>query len=421
VVVDIFRDKGIASCTVTVEAERVQKAFEQAYGEAAQNVKIPGFRRGKAPLSVLRSRLDESKARSRVLDVLLPEAIKECLERHNLKPMGRPTLENYSLQEGEDLVFQMSLVERPEVKLGDCEGLEVSLPQLPDAKKEATETLDRLRNAETSLLPKEGEVEGGEVVEVHLEYWQDGELRMVREKAHLDLEQPTLNAALRQGLIGAKVGEEREFEDLPEDASSKTGRYKVVVKGVFQKNVPEVTPEWVRARFGKQSVEVLLQEIEEQTIARAQERAQKELKESLLREACSRAETEVPTYSTIRLASSRLATFVDELRESGFSLEERGSEGPTAVEQVFADILEKSREAIKERLVVNEIAQREKIEVSEEEVAERLRALRPNLDEDDPDRDALVGRVESELLREKVMDFLFAKAVVRDADEGKTE
>jgi len=422
VVVDIFRDKGVASCTVTLEAERVQKAFEEAYNEAAQNLKVPGFRRGKAPISVVRSRLDRKSIRNQVLERLMPEAVKECLERYDLKPMGRPSLENYSLEEGSEFVLQLSLVERPEVKLGDYKGLEVSLPEAPDPKQKARDMLEELRKAQVRLLPKEGEVEEGEVVEVHLEYWLDGSLRMVREKAHLDLGEPGLNKALREGLIGAKVGDERELDEEPgEEKAGPVGRYKIKMKAVLRKEVPELTAEWVKARYGKESIEALLQEIEEEVASRSRQEAHEEIKERLLRDASNRAEAEVPAYSTIRLASSRLATFVEELRERGFSLDEKGAKGPASVEQVFSDILEKSREAIKERLVVYEIAQGEGIEVTEEEVHQRLHQLRPEMAEDDPDRDALMGRVESDMLRGKVADFLYANAVVKPLENPASE
>lgn len=413
-VVDIFRDKGVASCTVRMERERVQRAFEQAYGEAAQNIKIPGFRRGKAPLNVLRSRLNEGQIRSRVLEMLVPEGIKECLERYSLKPMTRPTLEDYSLQEGSEFVFQVSLVERPKLELGECKGLQASLPEMPDTKQRAQEILERFRRTDARMKPKDGEVEEQDVVEARLEFWEDGEQRMVRERVRLDLGEESLDPALRSGLLGSKTGEEREFEK----GSGGSGRYKVEIQSVFRKEVPELTPEWVKSKSGRESVEALMAELEDQEAKRAREEAEKEVREALLREACARAQTEVPVYSTIRLASSRLAAFVEELRTSGFSLEGKGAEGPGAVDQVFADILEKSREAIKERLVVQEIAEKEGITVSDEEVAAAVEAMHPELKEDDREREALLSRTEAELLRNRVIDFLYVNALVSTPEQA---
>jgi len=422
VTVDIFRDKGVVSCTVTVESGRVQEAFQQAYAEEARNIKVPGFRRGKAPTNVVRSRVDAKRIRRRVLEVLVPEGVKECLERYGLKPMGRPSLADYALEEGTDFVFQISLVERPEVKLGNYKGLEMSVPELAEIGEQAKETLERLRGREARLVAKEGEVEEGDTVEAHLEYWVDGECRMMRERAQLDLTEPSLNAALKQGLLSGKVGDEKELEETPaEGASAPAGRYKVAIKAIYRKDLPELTPSFVRTRFGKESVEALLQEIEEQLATRARGEAEREAKAALLRQVCSEAETEVPAYSTIRLASSRLSSFVEELRKSGFSLGEKETVGAGSVEQVFKDILEESRRAIKERLVVDEIAEREGIEVTEEEAAERLHQIRPDLEEDDPDHDALLGRIEADLLLNKVTDFLYANAVAKPQGQEPKE
>lgn len=415
--VDIFRDKGVASCTITMERERVQRAFEQAYGEAAQNVKIPGFRRGKAPLNVLRSRLDERRIRSRVLEVLVPEGIKECLERYGLKPMTRPALEDYSLQEGSDLVFQVSLVERPKVELGDYKGLQASLPEMPDTKQRAQEILERFRRTTARVVPKDGEVEQDDLVEGRLEFWEDGEQRMIRERGRLDLGDEELDPALRSGLLGAKAGEEREFEEEP----GGNGRYKVHIHAVFSKELPELTPEWIKSKSGQETLDGLLAELEEREATRAREKAEREVREALLREACARAQTEVPVYSTIRLASSRLATFVEELRTSGFSLEGTGKQSPTAVDQVFADILEKSRETIKERLVVQEIAEKQEITVSDEEVAAAVEAMHPELEKDDREREALLSRTEAEMLRNRVIDFLYANALVSTPEQAVSE
>jgi len=390
------RDNGLISCTVTIDEQTVGAVFAGIYERLAESVKIPGFRRGKAPRNLLRRRLNMTEVRAAVLQEMVPRAMDEVMEKYGLRPLDTPSLEDYDLEEGRPLVFRFSMVERPSVRLGEYKGLPWEPPE-PEDSRSVDDLLNELRSRRAKLEPVQEPAGENDVITGEMEFHRSDGNFVINEAARLDLSNPSLEKDLRANLIGIEPGGERNFEVRDEEGNVRAKcRFKAAQ--VLRKTLPEIDDAFATA-LGAPSLEALRADLQEQ-LRQSREREGERLgREALLKKVVENSEVDVPVYSSVKLAAGLLGDYVDILRARGVSLQALRGEQTASAEQVFLQALGSAQEKIREQLVVEEIARCENVSVAEEESGEAPEESREGR-----------ARRRAQLLREKVVELLYQNA-----------
>ncbi|MGD2063501.1 MAG: trigger factor [Nitrospirota bacterium] len=240
---------------VTLAAEETVPHFDKAYRALQRTARIPGFRPGKVPLSVIRKRFGDA-VREDVGNTLLKETFPQALEEHSLKAIGPPALEEIDLQEGSPFTYMAQVDVLPEVELGDVTGVEVTRRDVVVPEEMIDSTLERMRqeNAQVSTVgDADAALSQGQIGVIDFQGRIDGEPFEggSGERFSVELGAGRLFPDFESGIEGMTRGENREItvtfpEDYREEYAGKQAEFTVTLHEIQDKVVPEVDDEFAK-------------------------------------------------------------------------------------------------------------------------------------------------------------------------------
>jgi len=370
------------SVEVEVSAEDVARATSRAARAMAKEMRLPGFREGKAPPSLVIQRLGFGPILEESIREALPEWYERALLDAGVNPIGDPSIEMVSTPEGEGepLKFKFEVGVRPPAKLGEYKGLEVGRKET-EASDEVVDTeVERMREGFARLEPVEREAAAGDSLLIDFEGLIDG-TAFEGGKAEdylLGLGSGQLIEGFEEGLTGAKPGEEREVEvNFPDDyqaehLAGKAAVFKVKVKEVREKILPELDDEFASDASEFETLEELRADIREKVGEALGSRAEEDFRVAAIDVAVDAATVEVPADLVVARATERWERMERQLAQQGMDpnafLQMQGKTREELIEESKPDA---ARE-LKREAVVTAIAEAEGIEVSDEELVEAL-------------------------------------------------
>ncbi len=406
------------SITVEIAKEEVDKAFSSVYSELRRQVTIPGFRPGRAPLSIVKARFSEY-AKAQVLEGLLKTSYEKLLEEYGLKPEVEPEFSELELEEGKPMKYKVVLEVKPEFELKDYEGIEVEKKNYIITDEFVEETIQRLREDLAEYKDKDGPAEKGDVVVVDYELF-DGDTSIEDsriEGAVVHLGSGDSIKEFEDALYGKKRGDEFEAEvTFPEDhpdkrVAGKTVVFRGKVVAVKEKVLPELDEEFFK-KYGVEDLDGLRKQVREGLEKRFKELSRTEVMNELAEKIGEQYDFPVPPSLVNKEVEKELGKYEMDLRMKG--IEPREEE------------LEKKREEIRERVikryrtayVLEKIAEKEGIEVSRSDVEARLERIseRTNLPmeyvADFYTRGGFMGSLVGNILIDKTLEHLLGKAKI---------
>jgi len=418
---------------IEIEPDQVRDSYDRISERYAKSANVPGFRRGHAPRSVVRTRF-KSEIRTEVLRELVPDAINEAIGKHSLATIGEPDvhLDNTEALErlGEDPISVKVNVEvLPEVKLEKYKGLEAGRRVRPVSDEDVEHMIEGLRDASASLQPVEDRgAESGDTVTVNFygKYLDNPDEEDIKaEDVDVVLAGEGVQQEFTDNLLGAKPEEERSFTvEYPEDFSSKglAGKkveYKAQVTAVRTKEVPEVDDEWAKSLGDEfDSVATLRKKIREDLDKRAAAEADQRTRIEVMRKLLETHQFEVPQTLVEQQTSHRLESVVRDM--IGRGIDPHHSE--LNWEGARNELKEQAEEDVRATMLLEQIAEEEKITVSDEEVEAEIDALvatsrqpkeqvRAALTKDGGERS-----IATRLRNRKALDLLFENALVTEEE-----
>jgi trigger factor len=405
---------------IEIPAERVDSEFEKVFQEYRNKARIKGFRPGKVPMNLIRTKFKEAAARE-VLESLVPDAYENALKHKNLTPVTTPRIADIEIEPGSPLKFTAEIEIRPEIELKDYKRIVVTRKVIKVTEEDIEKNLKMLQEKNAVLKPTERAAKDGDYLVVDLERLNPGQKDSQKtEKAENQgtfLDSKKLLAEFYRGLQGAKPGDEKQIEAIyPKEyhdskLAGKIVNYKVNVKEVKETNLPELDDDFARSLGKFKDLKDLRQKIQEDLERKAEEETDKDLKNQLVREIVTKNSFEVPQT----LLNHYLDSVVEDFKKQNKDLQEGKLR-----EQYKA--LGENR--IRWQFLMHQIAEKEKIEVGQADIDDFTRKFAQNYKlELDKAREFLARQKELEnikenILEEKVLDFLLSNAVVRD--EGKS-
>ncbi len=370
------------SVEVEVPAKDVERAISRAARAMAKEMRLPGFRQGKAPASLVIQRLGFGPVLQEAIRDALPEWYEGALLGERLSVIGDPSIEMVSTpdNEGEPLTFKFEVGVRPPAKLGEYKGLEVGRKEeeVPD---EVVDTeIERLREGFARLEPVEREAATGDSLLIDFEGLIDG-TAFEGGKAEdylLALGSGQLIEGFEEQLVGAKPGEDRKVEvSFPEDyqaehLSGKDAVFNVEVKEVREKNLPELDDDFASDASEFDTLEELRGDIREKVGAALNSRAEEDFRVAAIDAAVDAATVDVPADLVTARATERWERMERQLAQRGMDpnafLQMQGKTREELIEESKPD----AERELKREAVVTAIAEAEEIEISDEELVEAL-------------------------------------------------
>ena len=400
--------------------EEVEAETGRAVAKVQQRAKLPGFRPGKAPASIIRQQF-AGEIRKQVLESLIPKYLHNRFEAEDLKVVGQPDITDVHLEAGEPLRFTAEFEVVPQVELLDYKGLTVKYHDPEVTDEDVDKRIEELRHSKAEFVNEDPRpLADGDFAVLSLESLSAVEGPPVKnEEMTLEVGGGDTLEDFSEHLRGMNPGEEKEFDvSYPEDygqpkLSGKTVRFRAQVKGVRRKELPEINDEFAQDLGDYRTVDELREAVRKSLFGQRQFEAQQEAKNQLVDKLVDMHDFPVPE------------TFVDQQikNRTGRALAERGVD-PKSLKLDWKKLKEnqqdKALREVKASMLLSRIAEREAIAPTRDEVDKEVERVARQQREPFAavrlrfEKDGTLGRIASHIQTEKTLSFLFEHA-------GKTE
>jgi trigger factor len=416
-----------------LESEKAIKAYEVACRQLSHKVNIPGFRKGKAPRNIIEKTLGVDYIKREALERLVPELLSKVIVDENLDVITEPEIDECKFELGEPLMLQARLEVRPEVKLGQYQGVSVTVPEAAVPDDALDRALKSIAESKASLKEVDSrKVAMGDTVVLDFECHVDGKLVEGGKAEGLILEMKEGNFldGFCEQLVGKEPGNKCEVnatfpkEYRNKELAGKEAHFKVNLKGIRERFIPDINDELAKA-VGAESLEDLTnmlksrmgEEIKQENDGRAQR--------AVVDAVITNAAVEIPDTMIAREHELLLNSLKQMVEGNGQTWEQFQQE--PEYEQISGAKREEAKQRVLTSLVLGAIVRAEKMAVGEQEMAPYLAemAARYNVQLErilGPGGENIRRQVMEELLTQKVVEYLVSHAEIRYVkDENPAE
>lgn len=418
-------EKNTVVMEVEVDAERFDKAIHKAYKKLVKQVNVPGFRRGKAPRQVMENYIGKAALYNEAVELVVPEAYVEALEQTGVEPIAQPEVELVHVEEGEPVKFKATVKVKPEVELGQYTGLEVTEVPVEVTGEEVDRELEGLRNKYAQLVNvEEGTVQKGDMATIDFTGRVDGE-EFEGGKASdyvLEIGSGSFIPGFEEQLEGMAAGETKVISvTFPEDyhnkeLAGKEAEFTVTVKALKRKELAPLDDEFAKDVSEFDTLEELRADVLNNLKKAAEERAEQAKRTEVVSKAVDNAQVELPEEMVNDQVESMVKDMERSLMMQGLSMENYFKYTDSNLEQLKENFRPEAERTEKTALVLDAIAKKEGIEVTEEDVEKKIKEMAGQYQQDPENlKKILEGQNQLEYLkkgiaREKTVDFLLEKA-----------
>lgn len=428
-------DQHKVSLNIELPAEAVQKGFKQAVARIANQVRIPGFRKGKANRKILEMHFGKEAIEAEAKDIVINGAINEAMQQEKLIPVTQAEVKEETFSEKDGATFTATFVKRPEVELGDYKGLEAehTNPEITDDQvneelKKAAEQSARLEKAEEgAVLAK------GDYAVIDFKGFIDGKPFEGGEGKTYPLEigSQSFIPGFEEQLEGHKAGDDVEVKvTFPEtyfvDAlKGKEAEFKVHVNDVKRKQLPELNDEFAKSISQFETMDELKASIKQQMQLHAIQQAEEAYHEALVEQAVANAKVDIPQ----EMVEQRIDEIVEEVKMNLESREMKLEDylkniGQT--EEQFRKNYEKTAaEQVRQGLVLEAIAEKEDLQVTNQDLSMEVYSMAHQFNAEPKDvmkiikEENRVGMLVDSVLRKKAAAFIYGAAKKAEADKAE--
>ncbi|HEY7341905.1 MAG TPA: trigger factor [Ktedonobacterales bacterium] len=369
-----------AVLNVELEWDELEKASDRAYKKLAQQYNVPGFRRGKAPRSMIERMLGKDTIYQEGLEELVDQSYRQAIRENGIQPIARPTVDAPPIEYGQPYTFTARVPVLTPVTLGDYKAIRVEQPPIEVSDQEIDDIVERIRQDQAIKTPVERAAQLGDFVTMDLKLTAgEKEVSNLHDNEfELTIERPGIFAGMDDEIIGMKEGESKQFTTtIPEDYSNpelagKEAQYDVKLLGVKVRELPEVDDELAKASGDFENVEQLREAIRQQLLVQKINDARRSLRDEVVKKAVEGATVEPHQV----LVDDEIHAMEHEtermLAQSRLSLQQYLKIMQKSHEEYHQELEPEARERVKRDLVLNAIADAEEITASQDEVSQWL-------------------------------------------------
>jgi len=415
-------DDNKVKLSVEVDESEVDKAVDAAFRKMAREVRIPGFRPGKAPRRLLEARLGTDTARAEAIRESLPDFYARALADNDVEPIAPPEIEITGGREAGPVSFDAVVEVMPQIRVVGYEGLRVALPNLTVTEEEVDAQVDRLRDQFGELATVSRQARAGDHVSMDRKVSRHDEILLTADDELYEVGKGTIVAELDEQLRGAKAGEILKFNATVADAGEVT--FQILVKEVREKVLPELTDEWASEASEFETVDELRENLRAQSDAVKRLQAALAVRDKVVEALVELVDDDMPSALIDGETDRRIQMLFHRLQHQGIDPEVYLSATGQTPEQLTAHLRDEATAAVKADLALRYVVEAEGIEVTDDDVdaeivnlAERQKITPTELRRTLENEDGL-PEVRSGIRKSKALEWLIAHTEYVD-EEGR--
>lgn len=365
----------------------VAKALDKAYHKLANQVNIPGFRKGKAPRKVVEMRVGKEALLDEAFEILAPAAYNKALAEQAIDPVGRPEIEVVTLAEDQPLVFKATVIKKPEVTLGQYKELAVEKTVAPVTDADVDSELEKRRNRNAKMVVVEdAELQQSDLAVIDFKGFIDGiPFEGGEGKSYpLEIGSGSFIPGFEDQLIGAKTGEERQVNvSFPEEyfvaeLAGKAATFTVNIHDIKRKEMPELDDEFAKETGDFETLAELKADIKNKLEQAAEMKAEREFRTAGIKAAVDNATLDIPEVMVENQIDNMIQDFDINLQQRGMKLDKYLEYTKMDIAALRDNYRESALYNVKTDLVLEAIVKAEELTATPEEMQQEVQSMAMN-------------------------------------------
>ncbi len=419
-------EKSMAKLTIEVEAADFDKAVEKVYNKQKSKIQIPGFRKGKAPRHMIERMYGKEiffeDAANEVINDVYPKAVEDCGE----DVVSNPDIDVTQIEAGKNFIFTATVALKPEVKLGKYKGVEVEKVDLDVTDEEVDDEIDQERNRNARTIDvTDRKVQADDIVTLDFEGFVDGVAFEGGKGTDypLTIGSGSFIPGFEDQLIGFEIGKEGEVnvkfpeEYQAEELAGKDATFKCTVKAIKAKELPELNDEFASDVSEFETVAEYKESVKKKIAERKEKEANAQREDEAVKAVIDDAEMELPEKMVETQQRQIVNDFAQRLQYQGMNMQQYMQYTGNTVEQLMEQVKPQAIERIQSRLVLEAVADAEKLTASDEDVEAELQKMADQYKMELDKVKELMGDRELKTLRDDLAVQKAAKFLVDNAKE----
>lgn len=420
-----------AKLTVEVPFEELKPSLDAAYKKIAQQINVPGFRRGKVPPMVIDRQVGRGAVLDEAINDVLPKKYVAALEENSLSPLAQPEIEVTKFEDNETLEFTAEVDIRPEIELPSYEGLEASVDDVEISDEDVEEQVKALRERFATLVDVERPAVEDDFVVLDLRATQDGEVVDGAEVSGMSYQvgRGGMIDGLDEALTGMAAGEEKTFTTalVGGDLVGQEVEVQVKVTQVQQQELPEYDDEFAQLASEFDTIDELTADVRERLGRGKRLEQAAEARDAVLESLLEKVEVPLPESIVADELNARRQNIEQQLAFAGITMDKYLEDEGQTQEEFEADLDRRVRDAVAAQFLLDEIAKKEELGVDQNELSQHL-VRRAQQSGQNPQEFANhmfehnhIPELVQEILRGKALATIVETAVVKDASGNVVE
>jgi trigger factor len=412
--------------SVEIDEAEFDKAIDAAFRKIAREVRIPGFRPGKAPRKVLERRLGPSVGREQALHDSLPEFYAQALSEHDVDAIAPPDIDITSGEQGDGpLAFDAVVEVRPEVQVPGYGGLRVTLERPEVTDEELDAQIDRMRQVQATLAEVDRPAIDDDVVTIDITGTLDGEPAegLTADDYSYTVGSGQITPEVDENLRGSKPGDILSFTAThPDEEETRELGFKILVKGVSERVLPDADDEWASENSEFETIGELRDSIGNRMLLIRKAQTNAQLHEKTTEALAQLVEDEVPDTLIDHELQHRLQDLAMRLQAQGMSVEQWLAASGRQPDELTTELRGAAGEAVKVDLALRAVADAEDIECDDDDLEAEIAQVAERVDEtpqrvrSEFERGGQLPAVRSDIRKRKALDWLLERVEIVDQD-----
>ena len=411
--------------TFNVPAETFDEGMKKVYTKTAKYFNIPGFRKGKAPMSLVERTYGSEIFYEDTFNEIVPEIFEKEVEENKLEVVSKPQIDIVQIGKGKELIFTAIVQVKPEVKLGNYKGIELEKVEHKIMAKDVNKELEKMAERNARLISVENEaVAKKDIAVIDFEGFVDGVAFEggKAENHELEIGSNTFIPGFEDQIIGMKVDEEKEIkvkfpdEYFSAELAGKDATFKVKLHEIKRKEIPAVDDEFAKDVSEFDTLKELKASIKEKLETESASKAKYETEENAIKAVCDATEIDIPSGMIETEIDNMLKDIETRLSYQGLNMKQYLQMVGKTEEDIRKEYEEQAKTSVKSRLVLEAIVKAEKLEASEEEITEKVKEMAENYGrkaEDLANNEHLKNYINENLAAEKAIKFVVDNAKIK--------
>lgn len=411
--------------TFSVSAEKFQEGLDYAFKKTQKHFNIQGFRKGKVPRQIIEKTYGIEVFYDDAFNFVLQDAYPDAAEKSKLDIVSKPEIDVVNASKEEGVTFTAIVYTKPEVKISDYKGLPCKKIDTTVSKEDVEAELNKEREKHARISSvKDRPVKNGDIVNINFEGFIDGTAFEggKGEKYDLEIGSKTFIDTFEDQIISKNIGDEFDVnvtfpsEYGKKELAGKPATFKVKINEIHEKILPDLTDEFIQDTTEFESIKDYKKEIKSKLTSAKKEDADKRIKESILETLIEKAEMDLPNAMIELEIDNKINEFRNELAYQGLSLDSYLKYMGQSLENMREAYRIISEKQVKGRLVLEAIAELEKVKVSEKDINAELNRIADTYQIEKEKIESIFGEKEREniikdLKSQKALDFLVKHSV----------